>query len=137
MKFDCDCFFDCGLQLTKSKKYVRVFFFCSRMFDNYKTNKTAERVITFGSDIAILCCDCIFCWLDDLIHQELADSVDEIDDCQRVIHINDLLTMNEPPPTRCEQFSSNVIYFDEICDDCKKHYIKKISLKFHRIKTSL
>ena len=104
------------------------------MFDNYKTNKTAERVITFGSDIAILCCDRIFYWFDDLIHQELVDSVD---DCQRVIHINDLLTMNELPPTRCEQFSSDVIYFDEICDDCKKHYIKKIYLKFHRIKTSL
>ena len=120
--------------LLKVKNMLEFFFFCSRMFDNYKTNKTAERVITFGSDIAILCCDRIFYWFDDLIHQELVDSVD---DCQRVIHINDLLTMNELPPTRCEQFSSDVIYFDEICDDCKKHYIKKIYLKFHRIKTSL
>ena len=43
--------------------------------------------------------------------------------------------MNEPPSTSCEQFSSDVIYFDKICDNCKKHYIKKISLKFRRIKT--
>ena len=96
---------------------------------------TAEKVIAFGSDIFILCCDRIFYWFHDLIDQEFIDSVDEIDDCQRVICINHLPTMSEPPPTRCEQFSSDVIYFDEICDICKKHYIKKISFKFYRIKT--
>ena len=69
-----------------------------------------------------------------MIDQEVVDSVDEIDNCQRVIHINDLLTMSELPPTRCEQFSSDAIYFDETCDNCKKNYIKKTSLKFHRIK---
>ena len=41
--------------------------------------------------------------------------------------------MSEPLPTRCEWSSSDVIYFYEICDNCKKHYIKKISLKFYRI----
>ena len=96
---------------------------------------TAEKVIAFGSDIFILYCDRIFYWFHDLIDQEFIDSVDEIDDCQRVICINHLPTMSEPPPTRCEQFSSDVIYFDEICDICKKHYIKKISFKFYRIKT--
>ena len=40
--------------------------------------------------------------------------------------------MSEPPPS--ERFSSDVINFDEICDNCKKYYIKKVSLKFHRIK---
>ena len=44
--------------------------------------------------------------------------------------------MIEPPPTRCELLFSDIIFFDEICDNCKKYYIKKISLKFHRIKTS-
>ena len=73
---------------------------------------TAERVIAFGSDIFISCCDHIFYWFDNLIDQEFVDSVDEIDDCQRVICINDLPTMRQPPPTRCEQFSSDVIYFD-------------------------
>ena len=96
---------------------------------------TTEKVIAFGSDIFILCCDRIFYWFHDLIDQEFIDSVDEIDDCQRVICINHLPTMSEPPPTRCEQFSSDVIYFDEICDICKKHYIKKMSFKFYRIKT--
>ena len=48
--------------------------------------------------------------------------------------INILQTMSEPSPTTCVQFSSVVIYFDEIYDNCKKHYIKKISLKFQRIK---
>ena len=76
-----------------------------------------------------------FYWFDDLINQESFDCVDEIDDCQRVIRINNILTMSEPSPTRFERFSSDVIYFDEICDSRKKHYIKKISLKFHRIKT--
>ena len=33
--------------------------------------------------------------------------------------------MSEPPPTRCEQFSSDVIYFNEICDNCKKHTLRK------------
>ena len=42
--------------------------------------------------------------------------------------------MSELPPTTCEQFSSDVIYFDEIYDNCKKYYVKKFSLKFHRIK---
>ena len=98
---------------------------------------TSERVTAFGSDIFILCCDRIFYWFDDLIDQEFVDCVDETDDCQRLIHINNLLTMSEPLPTRYERFSSDVIFFEEICDDCKKHYIKKISLKFHRIKSSL
>ena len=48
--------------------------------------------------------------------------------------INILQAMSEPPPTTYVQFSSDVIYFDEIYDNCKKHYIKKISLKFQRIK---
>ena len=95
---------------------------------------TVERVIAFGSDIFILFCNRIFYWFDDLIDQEFINCVDEIDDCQRVTRINNLLTMSETSPTRCERFSSDVIYFDEICDICKKYYIKKISLKFHRIK---
>ena len=82
---------------------------------------TAERVIAFGSDLFILWCDCIFYYFDDLIGQEFVDCVDETDDCQRVIHINNLLTMSGPLPTRCERFSSDVIFFDEICDNCKKH----------------
>ena len=45
--------------------------------------------------------------------------------------------MSELPPTRCERFSSDVIYVDEICDDCKKHYTKKIYLKFHRIEIEI
>ena len=45
--------------------------------------------------------------------------------------------MIEPPPTRCELLFSDIIFFDEICDNCKKYYIKKISLKFHRIKISV
>ena len=75
-----------------------------------------------------------FYWFHDSIDQEIVDHVDEIDGCQKVIQFNNLLTMSEPPPTRYERFSSDVIYFDEICDNCKKHYIKEISLKFHRIK---
>ena len=51
----------------------------------------AERVTAFGSDIFILCCDHIFYWFDDLIDQEFVNCVDEIDDCQRVICINNLL----------------------------------------------
>ena len=82
----------------------------------------------------ILCCDRIFYWFDDLIDQEFVNCVDEIDDGQRVICINNLLTMSEPPPARCERLSSDVIYCYKICDNCKKHYIKKICLKFHRIK---
>ena len=62
----------------------------------------AEKVIAFGSDIFILCCDCVFNWFDESIDQEFVDRVDEIDDCQRVICINNLLAMFEPPPTRCE-----------------------------------
>ena len=76
-------------------------------------------------------------WFDDSIDQEFVDYVDEIDHCQRVIQLNNLLTMSEPPPTRCERFSSDVIFFDEICNNFKKHYIKKISSKFHRPKISL
>ena len=55
------------------------------------------------------------------IDQEFVNHVDEINNCQKVICINNLLTMSEPPPTRCERFSSNVIFFDEICDNCKKY----------------
>ena len=131
----CDCFFDFGLQLTKSKKNVEELFSAVECLIITKLI-TTERVIVFGFDIFILCCDRIFYWFDDLIDQKFVDCADEIDDCQRVIRINNLLTMTEPPPTRCERFSSDVIFFDEICDNCKKHYIKKISLKFHRVKTS-
>ena len=121
----CDCFFDYRLQLFKSKKNIEELFStveCQIIIKLF----TVERVIAFGSAIFILCCDCIFYWFDDIVV--------EIDDCQRIIPINNLLTMSELPPTRDERFSSDVIYFDEICDNCKKHYIEKISLKFHRIK---
>ena len=128
-----DSFFDHGLQLTKSKKHVKELFSAVECLIITKLI-IAERVISFGFDIFNLYCDHIFHWFDDLIDQKFVGSVDEIDVCQRVIHINDLLTMGEPPPIRCEQFSSDAIYFDEICDNCKKHYIKKISFKFHRIK---
>ena len=131
----CDCSFDFGRQLTKSKRNIEELFSAVECLIITKLI-TAERVITFGSDIFILCCNRIFYWFEDLIDQEFVDSVDETDDRQRVIHINNLLTMSEPLPTRCERFSSGVIFFDEICDNVKKHYIKKISLKFHRIKTS-
>ena len=129
----CDCFFDDGLQLTKGKKNVEESFSAVRCLIITKLI-TAERVMAFGSDIFILCCDRIFYWFDDLIDQEFVDSVDEIDDCQRVICIYNLLTMSESPPTRYERFPSDVTYFDKICDNCKEHYIKKNSLKFHRIK---
>ena len=131
----CDSFFDFLLQLTKCKKNVEELFSTVEILIITKLI-TAERVIAFGSDIFILCCDRIFYWFDDFIDQELIDCVDETDDCQRVIQINNLLTMSEPPPTRCERFFLDIIFFDEICDNCKKH-IKKISIKFHRIKTSL
>ena len=130
----CNCFFDCGLQLIKGKKNVHELFSAIECLVITKLI-TAERVIDFGSDIFILCCDCIFYWFDDLINQESFNCVDEIDDCQRVICINNLITMSEPSPIRFERFSSDVMYFDEICDNCKKHCIKKIPLKFHRIKT--
>ena len=132
----CDSFFDFLLQLTKCKKNVEELFSTVEILIITKLI-TAERVIAFGSDIFILCCDRIFYWFDDFIDQELIDCVDETDDCQRVIQINNLLTMSEPPPTRCERFFLDIIFFDEICDNCKKHYIKKISIRFHRIKTSL
>ena len=126
-------FFDYELQLTKSKKIVEELLSGVECLIITKLI-TAERAIAFGSDIFILCCDSIFYWFDDLIDQEFVDCVDEISDRHRVICINILLTMSEPVPTRCERFSSYVIYFDEICDNCKKYYIKKISLKFHGIK---
>ena len=133
MKFACVIvFLIMDFNVSKVKKFWRVIF-CSRTFDNHKINYS-RKGHRFGSDIFILCCDHIFHRFDDLIDQEFVDSVDEIDDCQKVIHVNNLLAMNEPPPTRCERFSSDVIYFHEICDNCKKHYIKKISLKLDRIK---
>ena len=135
MKFGCAIvFLILDFNLTKSKKNVEELFSAVECLIITKLI-TTERAIVFGFDIFILCCHRIFYWFDDLVDQEFVDCVDEIDDCQRVIRKNNLLTMSEPAPTRCERFSSDVIFFDEICDNCKKHYIKKISLKFHRIKT--
>ena len=111
-------FFD--FNLLKVKKNVKELFSAVECLIITKLI-TAERVIAFGSDLFILWCDCIFYYFDDLIGQEFVDCVDETDDCQGVIHINNLLTMSGPPPTRCERFSSDVIFFDEICDNCKKH----------------
>ena len=91
----CDCFFDPGLQLTKSKKNVEELFSAVKCLIITKLI-TAERVIAFGSDIFILCCNHVFYWFDDLIDQEFVDSGD---DFQGVIRINNLLTMSEPPPT--------------------------------------
>ena len=129
----CDCFFRYGLQLIKGIKNIDELFSVTECLVITKLI-TAERVIAFGSDNFILCCDCIFYWFDGFINQQFVNCVDEIDDCQRVICINNLLTMSGPSSTRCERFSSDVIYFHEICDNCKKHYIKKIYLKFHWIK---
>ena len=85
----CDCFFDCVLQLIKGKKILDELFSAIECLVFTKLI-TSERVIAFGSDIFILCCDCIFYWFDDLINQGFVDCVDEIDDCQRVIRINNL-----------------------------------------------
>ena len=128
----CDCFFGCGLQLIKGKKNVDELFSAVEYMIITKLI-TTERIVVFGSDFFVLCslfCQRIFCWFDDSIDHEFVDYVDEIDDCQRVIQLNDLAIMSEPLPTRCQQFSSYVIFFDEICNNCKKHYIKKISSKF-------
>ena len=73
----CDCLFDDGLQLTKGKKNVEESFSAVRCLIITKLI-TAERVMAFGSDIFILCCDRIFYWFDDLIDQEFVDSVDEL-----------------------------------------------------------
>ena len=81
-----DCFFDSGLQLIKSKKNVDELFSSIECLIITKLI-TAERVITFGSDIFILCCNHIFYRFDDLIDPEFVDCVDEINDCQRVICI--------------------------------------------------
>ena len=95
----CDCFFDYRLQLFKSEKNIEELFSiveCQIIIKLF----TAERVIAFGSDIFILCCDYIFYWFDDWIDQEFVDCIVEIDDCQRIIPINNLLTISERPPTR-------------------------------------
>ena len=73
----CDCFFDCGLQVIKGKKNVDELFSAVECLIITKLI-TAERIIAFGSDIFILCCDCIFYWFADLIDQEFVDCVDEI-----------------------------------------------------------
>ena len=73
----------------------------------------AEKVVAFGYDSFILCCDCVFYWFDELIDQEFVDCVDEIDDCQRVIHIKNLI-MSELPPTRCERYCKNITSICEI-----------------------
>ena len=128
----CDCFFGCGLQLIKGKKNVDELFSAVEYMIITKLIIT-ERIVVFGSDIFVLCSlffQRIFYWFDDSIDHEFVDYVDETDDCQRVIQLNDLVIMSEPLPTRCQQFSSYVIFFDEICNNCKKHYIKKISSKF-------
>ena len=36
--------------------------------------------------------------------------------------------MSEPPSTRCERFSSDAIFFYEICNNCKKN-IEAIQIK--------
>ena len=48
------------------------------------------------------------------IDQEFVNHVDEINNCQKVICINNLLTMSEPPPTRCEQYCKNIASICEI-----------------------
>ena len=80
-----DYFFDYGFQLFKSKKNVEEMFSAVECLIITKLF-TAERVITFGSDVFIICCDRIFFWFDDLIDQELVDCVDKIEDCQIVIN---------------------------------------------------
>ena len=96
-----DCFFDSGLQLIKSKKNVDELFPSIECLIITKLI-TAERVITFGSEIFILCYNRIFYWFNDLIDQEFVDCVDEMDNCQGVIHIINLLIISELPSTRCE-----------------------------------
>ena len=59
----CDCFFfvffDYGLQLIKSEKYVDELFFAVEYLIITKLI-IAEKVIAFDSDIFILCCDRVF-----------------------------------------------------------------------------
>ena len=97
----CDCFFDSGLQFIKGKKNINELFSAVECLIITKLI-TAERVITFGSEIFILCYNRIFYWFNDLIDQEFVDCVDEMDNCQGVIHIINLLIISELPSTRCE-----------------------------------
>ena len=101
MKFKCVIvFLIMDFNSFKAKKNVGESFFTVEYLIITKLI-IAEKVIAFGSDSFILCCDCVFYWFDESIDQEFVDCVDEIDDCQRVIHIKNLI-MSEPPPTRCE-----------------------------------
>ena len=72
----CDCFSDCGLQVIKGKKRVDELFSAVEFLITTKLI-TAERIIAFGSDIFILCCDRTFYWFAHLIDQEFVDCVDE------------------------------------------------------------
>ena len=69
-----------GFNFLKAKKIVEELFFAVEYLIITKLF-AAERVIAFGSDIFILCCNRIFYLLDDLIDQEFVDCVDETDDC--------------------------------------------------------
>ena len=98
MKFKCVIvFLIMDFNSFKAKKNVGESFFTVEYLIITKLI-IAEKVIAFGSDSFILCCDCVFYWFDESIDQEFVDCVDEIDDCQRVIHIKNLI-MSEPPPT--------------------------------------
>ena len=100
MKFECLIgFFYYGLQFIISDENVDKLFSAVEYLIIIKLI-IAKKVITFGSDIFIFCCDCVFYWFGESINQEFVNHVDEIDDCQIVIYINNLLTMSEPPPIR-------------------------------------
>ena len=114
MKFGCTIvFFYFGIQFAKCKKNVEESFSAVECLIIKKLIK-AEMVIAFHSDIFVLCCNGIYYQFDDLIDEEFVDCVDETNGCLRVICINNLLTMSDPPPTKCERFLSDVIYFDEV-----------------------
>ena len=113
MKFKCVIvFLIMDFNSFKAKKNVGESFFTVEYLIITKLI-IAEKVIAFGSDSFILCCDCVFYWFDESIDQEFVDCVDEIDDCQRVIHIKNLI-MSEPPPTRCERYCKNITSICEI-----------------------
>ena len=80
-------------------------------------DETGLYLIMFYSDVFVACCyNAFFGFTNSSWHERFNVIADNANDC---------------PTTSCSNFSNDLIELEILCTNCKKHFMKSISIKFH------
>ena len=131
-----DCFLNFAIKYHQ-KTDITLNEFKSDLF-KLVNNETELYIIMFFSDIYVICCyDAFFGFADSGAWHERHDLiVDKTNnDCLNYTESSiSIFTILDNPTKHCNSFSNDLIDFESLCTNCKKHFIKSTSVKLHCFK---